>query len=166
MYLRIKGSLIIFTGGNMSLLFSRSCEYGIQATVFIALQPKDNLVSIKDISKKLNIPSPYLAKILQSLSRRGVLHSIKGPNGGFKLSRSKELITLKDVVESIDGLHRFDKCILGFEKCGAEENLCPVHEAWAEIKTKIIDSMLTKSIAELNDNLQQRVPDLINSLFY
>jgi Rrf2 family iron-sulfur cluster assembly transcriptional regulator len=150
----------------MSLLFSRSCEYGIQATIFIALQPNDNLVSIKDISKKLNIPSPYLAKILQSLSKRGVLHSVKGPNGGFKLSRSKELITLKNVVDSIDGLHGFDKCILGFEKCGAEENLCPVHEYWTEIKAKIINSMLTKSIGELNENLQQRAPALVKSLFY
>ncbi len=150
----------------MSLLFSRSCEYGIQATVFVSLQPPEALYSIKEISEKLKIPSPYLAKILQTLSKREILASVKGPNGGFKLARSAELITLKDVVDSIDGLHAFDKCILGFEKCGSEENLCPVHEKWTEIKSTIIESMLTKSIAELNDNMKLRIPKVIESLFY
>ena len=137
----------------MSILLSRSCEYGIQATFYISSLSSGKLVSIKEISEKLNIPSPYLAKILQCLARRGILSSIKGPNGGFKLGRAADTIALKDIVEGIDGLYALDKCVMGFEKCD-DHNPCPLHETWSEIKKKIIDSILSKSISELGSGMK------------
>lgn len=149
----------------MSLLLSRSCEYGIQATFYISFLSPNKLVSIKEISERLNIPSPYLAKILQSLAKRGILSSIKGPNGGFKLGRSADTIVLKDIVEGIDGLYALDKCVLGFEKCD-EHNPCPLHETWSAIKKNIIDSILLKSISELGSGMKLRLENVEENIFF
>lgn len=149
----------------MSLILSRSCEYGIQATFYISLNISDELLSIKDISTKLNIPSPYLAKILQNLSKRGILSSTKGPNGGFRLGRSAEMITIKDIVESIDGLNSFEQCFLGFGKCGST-NKCPIHDTWVDIKKRIIDSIYSKSIADFGPDIKSHVDTLAKQIFY
>jgi Rrf2 family transcriptional regulator, iron-sulfur cluster assembly transcription factor len=149
----------------MSLLFGKSCQYAIQATVLLALQPADKLLLITEIASHLDIPSPYLAKVLQILSKRGLLTSVKGPGGGFKLGMPAESIIIRDIVESTDGLAAFDKCLLGFPKCG-EQNLCPVHETWAGIKTDIMDNILSKSIAELLVMLKNKTPEGIEELLY
>ena len=72
----------------MSVLFSRQCEYAIQATLYIALQSDKRLVSIRELADRLSIPPYFLAKILQDLTRKGILKSQKGPSGGFTLDHS------------------------------------------------------------------------------
>ena len=149
----------------MSILFGRSSQYAIQAMILISLHPIDRLLLISDISEKLDIPSPYLAKVLQILSKRGLLASVKGPGGGFKLGQPADKITLKDIVESTEGMSAFDNCVLGFARCG-EDNLCPVHDTWIEIKTNISEKMLSKTIAQLVDMLKDKPYEAIEEALY
>ncbi|MCP4726754.1 MAG: Rrf2 family transcriptional regulator [bacterium] len=145
----------------MALLFSKSCEYAVQAIVFISIQREQTPFQSKDIAERLDIPAPYLAKTLQLLSKRGILRSIKGPNGGFTLDKPANKITLRDIVEAVDGLDNFNcKCVLGFPKCG-EKNLCPVHDTWKEVKELIEEGMLSKTISELDEDLNNRLPDYV-----
>ena len=67
----------------MSVIFSRTCEYAIQSIIYLALQKGVRPVNIKEISAKLNIPSHFLAKILQNLTQDQLVVSFKGPGGGF-----------------------------------------------------------------------------------
>jgi len=85
-------------------MLSATCKYGIRAVIFIASKPLPRAnTGLKEIAEKLGIPQPYLAKILQVLARRKILHSTKGPHGGFYLLVPAEKLTLMDIIDAIDG---------------------------------------------------------------
>ncbi len=132
----------------MSLIFSRQCEYALQAVLFLALQEKGERVSIKDLTRKLDIPYHFLAKILQDLSRKGLLDSLTGPAGGFSLGLPAKEITLFHIVEAIDGLDLTQKCVMGFPECSGKHH-CAVHERWAALREGIYSMLVSKNIAQL-----------------
>jgi Rrf2 family transcriptional regulator, iron-sulfur cluster assembly transcription factor len=140
----------------MSLIFSRQCEYALQAVLYLALKPEGEMTSIKDLSKWLGIPYHFLAKILQDLTKKGLLTSLKGPTGGFALAIPAIDITLFHVVEAIDGVELTRSCVLGFPECSGK-NPCAVHQKWSELRDGIFSLMAGKSIAQLA--LQMRKPE-------
>ncbi len=132
----------------MSILFSRQCEYAIQGVLYLALKPQGEMTSIKELTKRLDIPYHFLAKILQRLAVTGLLTSAKGPNGGFALGRPAKNITLFDIVEAIDGADFKDKCVLGFPECSGK-NPCSVHPTWGGVRDEIYQMLVGKNIAEM-----------------
>lgn len=144
---------------TMAIIFSRACEYGIQATLYIATQP-ERRVGIKEIASELSIPVHFLAKILQSLSEKGVLTSFKGVHGGFTLQRSPAKIRLIDVVEAIDGLDFFERCVLGFPGCGTGKP-CPVHDRWGKVRDTIREMLSSDSLADLLPASREKIADVV-----
>ena len=132
----------------MSTLFSRPCEYALQAVSYLALQPAGKKTSIKELTQRLKIPYHFLAKILQNLTYKKILVSQKGPSGGFALALPPERITLYHIVEAIDGSEYSRKCVMGFPKCSSK-NPCAVHYPWASIREGITSMLATKSVAEM-----------------
>jgi len=147
---------------NMSIIFSRACEYGMQATLYIATKP-DRRVGIKEIASELNIPVHFLAKILQSLSEKNILTSYKGVHGGYTLQRSPDAIRLIDVVEAIDGLGFFENCVLGFPGCGTGKP-CPVHDRWGQVRDTIRAMLSTDSLADLLPISRSKIADVFSGL--
>lgn len=133
----------------MGIIFSRQCEYALQAILHLASEPRDSMTSIKDLAARLDIPYHFLAKILQYLANKGILKSQRGPAGGFALSKSPEEINLYSVVEAIDGLAITHECVLGFPECGGN-NPCAVHHQWGEIREAVHKMLMSKSIAKLS----------------
>ena len=108
-------------------MFSKTCEYAIRAMIFIAQKTsKGSKVGIKEIAKGIDSPEFFIAKILQDLSKRGLLQSSKGPNGGFYLDETSRKCTVADIVKAIDGDKIFTGCGLGLAEC-SEERPCPIH---------------------------------------
>jgi len=132
----------------MSLLFSRQCEYALQAVLYLALRPPGVMTSIKEMDKVLDIPHHFLAKILQDLTRKGMLRSLKGPSGGFALGRRAEEITLLQIVEAVDGIAFTSTCALGFEECSGR-NPCAVHDRWAVLRESISEMLASRNLAEM-----------------
>ncbi len=132
----------------MSLIFSRQCEYALQAVMYIALKPQDQKTSIKEMTARLDIPFHFLAKILQDLTRKGLLTSMKGPSGGFSLGMAPKDITLFHIVEAVDGVDFTQTCVLGFAECSGK-NPCAVHEKWAGLRDGIYDMLVSKNIGEM-----------------
>jgi Rrf2 family transcriptional regulator, iron-sulfur cluster assembly transcription factor len=132
----------------MSIIFSRHCEYALQAVVYLALQKDGERTSIKDLTKALGIPYHFLAKILQDLSRKGLLASLKGPGGGFSLGMPASDITLFHIVEAIDGVELTQKCVMGFPECSGKHP-CAVHENWALLRDGIYSMLVSKNVAQL-----------------
>lgn len=130
------------------MLLSKSCKYGLRATVLLAMLDRDAYVSIRDLSSELNISFHFLTKIFQKLNAAELLNSKKGVNGGVKLSRPSSQITFMDIVVAIDGTCSMDSCALGLPGCG-EKRPCPMHEQWSAIKIKMLQTMETLTIAEL-----------------
>lgn len=143
----------------MSIMFSRACEYGIQATLYIATKP-ERRVGIKEIAAELNIPVHFLAKILQALSEKGVLASFKGVHGGFTLQSPPNEIRLIDVVAAIDGLDFFENCVLGFPGCGTGKP-CPVHARWGRVRDEIHEMLSEDSLADLLPLSREKIADIL-----
>jgi Rrf2 family protein len=146
----------------MSVVFSKSCEYALQASLYLAKQPKGEYVLLRDISEKLNIPHHFLSKILQTLSRLDIVHSYKGSNGGFQLARSPKEINLIDIVRALDGETFLNDCLLGFPGC-RDADPCPVHNQWKRAKDIIVTVLHKKTLAQLSKELEPKL-DLIAQL--
>ena len=103
-------------------MLSNSCRYGIRAVIYLASQPlSGGKTGIKKISHDLDLPTPFLAKILQQLAKQKILSSSKGPHGGFSLLKDPKKVTLYDIVITIDGDDVFTDCIMHHGTCpGAE----------------------------------------------
>jgi Rrf2 family protein len=138
-------------------MFSKTCEYAIRAVIFIAQKSKDGgKVGIKEIAKGIDSPESFIAKILQDLSRQGLVQSTKGPNGGFFLDKNNLRYSLADVVRAIDGDKLFSGCGLGLKMC-SESKPCPIHDEFKKIRGQISAMLENARIGEFNEALEQKL---------
>lgn len=137
-------------------MFSKACEYAIRATIYIAVQSnKDNRVGIKDISKEIDSPEAFTAKILQQLSRNNIISSIKGPHGGFEIDKNEmSKIKLSHIVMAIDGDTIYKGCGLGFKQC-SETQPCPVHDKFKVVRDELKHMLETTNVLELSVGLKK-----------
>lgn len=134
-------------------MLSNSCRYGIRAVIYLASQPlSGGKTGIRKISGDLNLPTPFLAKILQQLAKQKILSSSKGPHGGFSLLKDPRLITLLDIVNSIDGKDVFTNCVMHGSTCEGvkkEKKRCPLHDDYQKTRTDLIELFTNKTIHDL-----------------
>lgn len=117
--------------------------------LYIAMHSsKDENVGLIEIAENQEIPRHFLSKILQQLVRAGLLESMKGPNGGFKLSKKPEKITLLHIIKAIDGLEVFTRCGIGFKKC-SDDHPCPIHHDFKKVRDKVHELFKEKTLKEL-----------------
>ena len=138
----------------MSVLFSRQCEYALQAVMFLTLKGDGERTSIRELTKKMQIPYHFLAKILQDLTYKGLLVSQKGPTGGFALAKPAKEITLFDVVDAIDGSGFMENCVLGFPDCGGKTP-CAVHEKWGSMREELRLMLVGKNVAQMAKEMKK-----------
>jgi Rrf2 family iron-sulfur cluster assembly transcriptional regulator len=143
----------------MTVIFSKKCEYGIQAVLYLAAREKGTLVSAKEISKVLKIPREFVSKILQSLRESGLILSSKGKSGGFTLAKDPSRIKLIDVVAAIDGLDLFGNCVLGFPEC-SPTHPCPVHQTWGTLRTQTYDMLTSETLDKLKEKTLHKISSL------
>ena len=125
-------------------MFSKACEYALRAALYISVKSvKGSRLGIPEIAKEIDAPVAFTAKILQTLSRDGIISSIKGPNGGFFIDPKSKPVSLAIIVKAIDGnddvLHT---CSLGLKEC-SDKYPCPIHD-----EVKIYKAHLRKVIGE------------------
>lgn len=137
------------------MLFSRACEYGLRAMLHLALHEGESPVRIRKISEDLKVPLPFLAKIVHTLSRSGLIHSQKGPGGGVNLARPAQQITMLQIVEVIDGLEIFKACALGIPYCD-DTFPCPLHEQWGPIRADIRQMLAARTLDQITGQLKER----------
>jgi Rrf2 family protein len=133
-------------------MLSNSCRYGIRAVVYIAAQKKNGNIGIKIISEALNLPTPYLAKILQQLARQKVLRSVKGPNGGFSMLKDPRKVTILSIIEIIDGNDFFTNCIFHNNTCSyidTKKIPCPVHDDFGKLREGLVGMFKNKTVYDL-----------------
>jgi Rrf2 family protein len=134
-------------------VFSKTCEYAMRAVFYVAQRSEQgHKVGIREIAEHINSPEPFLAKILQKLSKDGLLLSTKGPNGGFYLDSAGSHRPLADIVEAIEGDSIFNGCGMGLSYC-SETNPCPLHEDFKKIRNQIVLMLRGTSIGKFNEGL-------------
>lgn len=143
----------------MTVIFSKKCELGLQAVLYLTLQPEELLISAKEISQKLKIPKEFVSKVLQSLTSSGIINSRKGKNGGFSLGKKPTEIYLIDIVKAIDGLEIFNHCVLGFPDCSPDRP-CPVHNEWGKIRDEAYDMLSRYTLEQLKNKALKKIKQL------
>lgn len=143
-------------------MFSKTCEYGIKAMIFVAQKSKDgSRVGIKEIAKGTAAPEHFIAKIMQELSRKKLVHSIKGPNGGFYMDQVDLRTSLADIVTALDGNAIYSDCVLGLKTCN-EKKPCPVHDQYRDIKKNLLKMIEENTIGDFNEKLDSGKFFLVN----
>lgn len=135
-------------------MLSNSCRYGIRAVMYLASRPEgQKMTGIITISKELNLPAPFLAKILQQLAKHKILISLKGPHGGFSLLKDPEEITLLDIVRTIDGEDIFNTCVIHNSTCRSyvkeHKKKCALHDDYSAIRNELVKLFSSMTILDL-----------------
>lgn len=130
-------------------MLSQTVEYALRAMVYLASEA-DEPHTTEQIAQRTLVPQPYLAKLMQTLSRAGLVNSQRGVHGGFTLARPPEKLSILDVVNAVDPIERIRECPLGLSSHGVR--LCPLHrrldDALAHVEQAFRDTTLAEVLAE------------------
>jgi Rrf2 family protein len=129
-------------------MLSDTAEYALRAVLFIAQRSAPPLVRADQVADALGVPRNYLSKILNTLAKRRVLLSTRGPQGGFRLARSPDSIPILRVIEPFDSIRTGRTCILGRPQCN-DRNPCPAHELWKGISDQVTSFFRNTTVGDL-----------------
>jgi len=132
-------------------MFSRSSGYAIQALTYLASQPSGRLVGAREIATSLDIPMPFLWKILRKLSQQKLVRSFKGVRGGYELARPASSIRMGEILQIGHDNHTGGKCVLGLSLCN-EAQPCPLHAHWKDIRELIERRIKSTRLSDLARN--------------
>lgn len=147
-------------------MLSHTSQYAIQSLIYIALQGSNFPILSREVADRLGVPSAYLAKILQTLCKGGLLSSHRGRLGGFSLSEKPADICLMRIIQITEGGHFTEECLLGLKVC-SDETACPMHPKWKPIKAEIVAMLEQQNLASLAEAVQAgkyRLTDLPGAL--
>ena len=137
-------------------MLSSASKYAINAVLYLAtVSSESKKIGTKEIAEAIDVPTPFLAKLLQNLARKNVISSSKGPGGGFYLTDVNKDQMLITIVEHIDGLSKFDECVLGLKKCGNEKP-CPIHFSIQPFKKRLFTELNENTIATFAEKVKNK----------
>lgn len=126
-------------------MISQTAEYALRAIVYLADQ-KGTSRTTQQIAEVTRVPAGYLAKVMQGLSRSGLVNAQRGLHGGFTLARPADGLTVLDVVQAVDPLRRIERCPLGLK---GHLSLCPLHRRLDNAVALMENALAESTIAEL-----------------
>ncbi|MBM4170933.1 MAG: Rrf2 family transcriptional regulator [Ignavibacteria bacterium] len=143
----------------MTVFFSKACELGLQAVLFLSIKKEKKIYNAAEVSKELKVPKEFVSKVLQILTNSGIVGSKKGKSGGFYLAKNPSQIKLIDIVETIDGLEAFQQCVLGFPGCSVEKP-CPVHDKWGKLREETYSMLNAETLEQLREKTIEKITSL------
>ncbi len=130
-------------------MFSQTVEYALRAVVHLAAESPAARTT-EEIAAATRVPKPYLSKVLQGLSRAGLVRSQRGIGGGITLAMAPDELTILEVVNAVEPLGRIRECPLGLASHGVR--LCPLHRrldnALASVEAAFRDTTLAEILSE------------------
>jgi Rrf2 family nitric oxide-sensitive transcriptional repressor len=133
-------------GKSAMKLLSDAGEYGLRAIVWMAQRPAEPQ-KVKEIAEATKSAPGYLVKVLQELSKAGILSARRGSQGGFTLQRDPATLTVLEVISAIDPIERIHSCPLGLVEHGSE--LCLLHRRVDDALRMIEESFGQTTIAQI-----------------
>jgi Rrf2 family protein len=124
------------------LQIRRETDYAIRCVYYLSCRHAD-VIMVDEIAREMSIPKSFLAKILQRLSRAGIVESFVGIQGGFRLSKKPREISLYDVITAIEGPVAMNKCTVSKKNCSLS-SICRIHPIWIRVRNEI-EEILKKS---------------------
>lgn len=145
-------------------MFNKETEYALRGLVYIKLQNlKGRRPGTAEVSKEIEAPPFFTAKILQRLVRLGLLESLKGKGGGFFFDPEKPELQLVKLVSATEGNKSFVGCGIGLKHCD-KDNPCPLHEKYALIRESINNLLSEETVQSLAEKVHKKEINLTNTL--
>lgn len=123
-----------------------TAQDALRAVTFLARQPPDVLLTVGEIAAEIRLPRNYLSKTLNTLRSAGVLHSSRGPRGGFALAIDARKLRLADVIEPF--ARSSGRCLLGRSTC-SDHDPCPAHRRWSEVARRTERFLNETTVADI-----------------
>jgi len=127
---------------------TRGGEYGMRGVLYLAHQADGQVSMLAAIAEAQEVPPRFLAKIFQALAKAGIVKSHRGAKGGFSLARPAAEITVKDVVEAIEGPLTLNVCLAGPGECTREKR-CSMHAVWEQAQAQLLGVLGRATLADL-----------------
>jgi Rrf2 family transcriptional regulator, iron-sulfur cluster assembly transcription factor len=127
---------------------TRGGEYGVRGVLYLAQQKEETVSMLSAIAKAQDVPPRFLAKIFQALAKTGVVKSHRGAKGGFSLARPASEITIRDVIEAVEGPILLNICLAAPGEC-SRDTMCPIHAVWEQAQEKMMGVLSQKNFADL-----------------
>ncbi len=138
-------------GTESMMELTRKGEYGIRGIVYLARQEPGRVVLTNEIAAATQAPPIFLAKILQSFKKLGIVKSFRGTGGGFTIGRPASTISLREVVEAVEGPIMPNRCLMAEGACD-RDGYCEMHQLWHKVQSSILDILESVTIEELAKN--------------
>ena len=130
-------------------MLSHTCKTAIKAVIYLSDKSRqEEKAGIKEIAESINASEHTVGKILQTLARQGLINSIKGPSGGFFITKAQQAQSIYLIIEAIEGKQVFKECGLGLSKCSALHP-CPIHDEYKAARDMLETLFLEKKIKDL-----------------
>ena len=120
------------------MYLSRPAEYALRAMTYLARLESPERVQTRNLAEAINVPAPFLSKIMRRLTADGILDAKKGHHGGFILAKPPANVRFIDILRAVDFEPTADHCLFGLGNCDAN-NPCPLHPEWSILKGQIED---------------------------
>ena len=133
---------------NSSMQLTRAADYGVRVMIHLAGLPGPARLSLPALARAAEAPESFLSKVLQALSRAGLITSRRGQAGGFAISDRGRRASMLEVIEAIDGPICLNVCLISGRSCG-RRNWCPAHPVWAQAQQAMIEVLSGAAIAEM-----------------
>lgn len=130
------------------MVLTKACAYGVFGVMYLAKQPRRKIVSLSEVAKAERIPEKFLAKIFQNLTRSGLIRSHRGARGGFSLARPAKKITVKELLEAIQGPICLAKCLNEMEDCDRED-ICELGKLLKKAQEYTMKILTQNTLADL-----------------
>ena len=130
---------------------TRKGEYGVGGIIYLAQQEPGHVVLMNEIADAIQAPPNFLAKILQSFTKLGIVKSFRGTGGGFAIGRPASTISLREVVEAVEGPIMPNRCLIADGDCDRDD-CCNVHQIWHKVQSSILDILESVTIEEMAKN--------------
>jgi Rrf2 family protein len=130
------------------LRLSKKADYALMAMKHLATRSDGASTSAREIAEQYDIPLELMAKVLQRLARRGLVISLQGTRGGYRLGRQTSQISVADIIEAIEGPLRVTACSTEAENCGQYAK-CSVRDPLWRIKDRIVAALADCSLQEI-----------------
>jgi Rrf2 family transcriptional regulator, iron-sulfur cluster assembly transcription factor len=132
---------------------NQESDYAFRIVLMLSKEGLDNKLDAKFLSEKGSIPLRFLLKLTRKLIQAGIVKSYRGINGGYAITREPKDITLKDVVEAIQGPIIINRCTYDKEVCSANKgNHCSIHKALCNIQNTMINELAKVTFEDLKNN--------------
>src|SRR6478672_1241204 len=142
-------------------MLSYTCKTAIKSVIYLASKSElGEKAGIKEIAEHIDASEHTVGKILQTLARQGLINSVKGPNGGFFVSKVQQNQSISNIVETIEGKQVFKECGLGLSKCSALHP-CPIHNEYKAARDMIEKLFREKKVKDLRDPVTNGLAYLI-----